>query len=169
MFRRSLLSRSGPWRAIRALMVGADGLSGAALVEFAVLAPIMVALAVYTIDFGLLALNKMEVQNAAQAGAQYTIGQTSYDSAKIASAVTNATRFTAISPSSSEFCGCPSATTGVAFCAATCSACTACAAGVQGHYVTVTATPTTAYTPLAPFGVMSGTFNLTAKSTVRIR
>src|SRR6202008_162280 len=143
-----LLSRSEAWRAIRTLMVGADGISGSALVEFAILVPILVALAVYTIDFGLLVFNKMEVQNAAQAGAQYTIGQVSYDATAISSAVTNATKFTAITPSSSEFCGCPTST-GVNYCAASCgSTCTMCATTVQGHYVTVTATPTTAYTPL---------------------
>jgi len=161
---------SGAWRSIRALVVGAEGTSGAVLVQLAILTPLLVTFAVYTIDFGLLAFNKMEVQNAAQAGAQYAIGQVSYDASAISTAVTNATRFTTITPSSSEFCGCPTST-GVNYCAATCGSttCTACSTTVQGHYVTVTATPTTAYTPLAPFGVMSGTYNLTAKSTVRIR
>jgi len=41
-------------------MVGADGISGSALVEFALLVPILVALAIYTIDFGLLVFNKMD-------------------------------------------------------------------------------------------------------------
>ena len=83
-------------------------------------------------------LNKMEVQNAAQAGAQYAIGQVSYDSSKISSAVTNATKFTAVTPTSSEFCGCPTAT-GVKFCAASCNTCNTgtCSLTTQGHYVTV--------------------------------
>src|SRR4051794_26339260 len=119
-------------------------------------------------DLGLLIYNKMEVQYAAQAGAQYAIGKVSYDAVAISSAVTNATRFTAVTPSSSEFCGCPT-TAGVNFCAATCGACTTCAASVQGHYVTVTATPVTPYKIFAPFRSMSSTYDLTAKSTVRIR
>jgi Flp pilus assembly protein TadG len=158
-------------RAIRAFRTTTGETSGSALVEFAVLAPLLVTLAVYTVDFGLLAFSKMEVQNAAQAGAQYAIGKAGYDSTAIASAVTAASRFTTITPSSSQFCGCPTAAAGVKFCAASCDLCSTgtCASNVQGHYVTVTATPATAYKPLAPFGIASGTFNLTAQSTVRIR
>src|ERR1700756_5248245 len=93
-------------KAVRAFMVGAEGASGAALVELAVFAPILVIMTLYTIDLGLLAFRKMEVQYAAQAGAQNAIGQTSYDATTIASAVTNATKFTAITPSSNQWCGC---------------------------------------------------------------
>jgi hypothetical protein len=124
----------------------------------------------------------MEVQYAAQAGAQNAIGQTNYNPVKIASAVTNATRFTAVTPSSNQFCGCvnPSGwSAGVTTpcgASATCDQCNVGAgAGVStstcvlGSYVSVTATPTTPYTPLVPFGAATGTYNLTATSTVRIR
>jgi Flp pilus assembly protein TadG len=170
MLRKPLLAWNVFRRAIRAFGITTVETSGSALVEFAVLCPLMVTLAVYTADFGLLALSKMEVQNAAQAGAQYAIGKAGYDSTAIASAVTAASRFTTITPSSSQFCGCPIAT-GVKFCAASCDLCNTgtCAANVQGHYVTVTATPATPYKPVAPFGIASGTYNLTAQSTVRIK
>jgi Flp pilus assembly protein TadG len=160
---------------MRTFMIGADGKSGAALVELAVFAPLLVAMALYTIDLGLLAFSKMEVQYAAQAGAQYAIGQTSYDGPTIASAVTNATKFTAINASSSQFCGCVNPSNwsaGVSQCGATCDQCNggvSTATCVLGNYVSVTATPTTPYTPLAPFGAAAGTYNLTATSTVRIR
>lgn len=169
MLRLSSLWKSKAWRSIRAFVVGADGTSGAALVEFAIFCPILIALAIPTMDLGLLIFNKMEVHYAAQAGAQYAIGKVSYDATAISTAVTNATRFTAVTPSSREFCGCPS-TTGVTFCAATCGpTCTACAATVQGHYVTVSATPVTPYKIFAPFRSMSSTYDLTGKATVRIR
>ena len=172
MFGRSFLPGSDRWRAIRAFTVGANGTSGAALAEVAAVLPILVAILVYTIDFSLFTFTKMEVQNSAQAGVQYAIGQVNYDSTAISYAVTHATKFTAVTPSSSEYCGCPQST-GILYCAASCDACNTgtCPQTVQGHYVTVTAAPATPYKPLVPFGVMSssGNYNLTAKSTVRIR
>jgi Flp pilus assembly protein TadG len=169
VFRLPPLSKSKAWRSIRAFVIGPDGTSGSALVEFAIFCPIIVFLAIPTMDLGLLIFNKMEVHYAAQAGAQYAIGKVTYDATAISTAVTNATRFSTVTPSSSQFCGCPS-TTGVTFCAATCGpACTACAATVQGHYVTVTATPATPYKIFAPFRSMSSTYDLTGRATVRIR
>ena len=95
MFRLTPLSKSKAWRSIRAFVIGADGTSGSAFVEFAIFCPILVILAIPTMNLGLRIFNKMEVQYAAQAGAQYAIGKVSYDAAAISSAVTNATRFTA--------------------------------------------------------------------------
>lgn len=154
-------------RKIRAFLTGRD--SGAALVEFAVLGSLLLGLALYAMDFGLFAFNKMEVQNAAQAGAQYAIANATYSSSSMSSAMASATRFTAITPSSTQFCGCP-ATSGVTFCAASCDLCNTgtCATTVQGHYVTATATAN--YTPLVKFGQLSASsYNITAQSTVRIR
>ena len=170
MFGQPRLSKSAMWKAVREFMVGADGISGGALVEFTVFAPMLLAIAIYTMDFGLLTYSKMEVQNAAQAGAQYAIVNNGYDSTAISSAVTNATKFTAVTPTSSQFCGCPAATA-VTFCSASCNTCNTgtCAANVQGHYVTVTATPTTTYTPLIPFGGIASSIVISAKSTVRIK
>jgi Flp pilus assembly protein TadG len=164
------LPNSPMWRAVRGFMVEANGISGAAMVEFTVFAPILLSIAIYTMDFGLLMFSKMEVQNAAQAGAQYAIVNNGYDSSAISSAVTNATKFTAVTPTSSQFCGCPSATR-VTFCSASCDTCNTgtCSLSVQGHYVTVTATPTTTYTPLIRFGLVASSYDISATSTVRIR
>jgi Flp pilus assembly protein TadG len=160
------------WKAVRRFLVGADGISGGAMVEFTIFAPMLLAVAVYTMDFGLLTFSKMEVQNAAQAGAQYAIVHNGYDSTAISTAVTSATKFTAVTATSSQFCGCPSATA-VTFCSASCAdvPCItgACSLSNQGQYVTVTATPTTTYTPLIRFGLVAGSYNISAKSTVRIR
>src|SRR4051812_22720068 len=59
--------------AIRRFMVGEDGTSGSALVEFTIFAPVLVVASIYTADFGLYYLYQARVQNAAQAGAQYAI------------------------------------------------------------------------------------------------
>ena len=156
--------------AIRRLAVGADGTSGNALVEFAIFAPILLGVAIYTMDWGLIVISKMEVQNAAQAGAQYAIVNSTYDATSISSAVTKATKFTAVTPTSSQFCGCPS-TTGITFCSASCDTCNpgTCSSNSQGHYVTVSATPTTPYQTLIPYALVPSGYNLAAQSTVRIR
>jgi Flp pilus assembly protein TadG len=171
MFGQPRLAKRAIWKAVRRFFAAANDTSGAAMVEFTIFAPMLLAMAVYTMDYGLLAFSKMEVQNAAQAGAQYATVNNSYDSTAISTAVTSATNFTAVTATSSEFCGCPAATR-VTFCAASCDACNTgtCGLSVQGHYITVTATPTTPYAPLIRFGqVNSSSFDISATSTVRIR
>ena len=54
--------------------------NGAALVEFTIFAPLLVVTSIYTMDFGLLFYNKMEVQNAAQAGVDWAIANRIYNS-----------------------------------------------------------------------------------------
>src|SRR5215510_13370220 len=75
---------------------GADAVRGAVAVEFGLVATILVALTVCTADLGLGFYRYMQVQNAAQAGAQYAILR-GYSSTAISSAVTNATTFSGIS------------------------------------------------------------------------
>jgi len=157
------------WTRVCAVATGKDSESGSAFVEIALLIPLFVTFVLYTIDFGFMTWAKMEVQNAAQAGAQFSIGEVTYDSAKISNAAKNATKFN-INVASSQFCGCPTSLS-VKFCASSCDLCNAgtCTVPTQGHYVTVTASPQVAYKPLAPYGVATGTYNISAKSTVRIR
>lgn len=159
----------GQGSGLRRFLAGEEGSYGAALVEFAVFVPVLVTLTLYSIDFGFMLWAKMQVQNAAQAGAQFSIGKVEYDSTLISNAAKNATKFK-INVTSSEFCGCPTSSN-IKFCAASCDLCNTgtCSSATQGHYVTVTASPQTPYTPLAPYGVATGTYNINAKSTVRIR
>ena len=91
-----------------------NGTEGAALVEFTIFAPLLVIMSIYTMDFGLLFFNKLEMQNAAQAGAQWAIAYRLWNQSEIANAAKNATGLSAsqITVASFEFCGCPS-TTGV--------------------------------------------------------
>lgn len=175
MSRQVPLSKNEVWKTIREFVVGADGISGAVLVEFTILAPMVLAIAIYTMDFGLLIVRKIEVQNAAQAGIQYAIVKNGYDPSDsstvtaISTAVTNATAFTAITPTLKHFCGCPS-TTGITDICSPSTSCTCVnTCSNPGVYVSVTATPTTAYTPLIPYGLLGGSYDTSATSTVRIK
>jgi Flp pilus assembly protein TadG len=155
------------------------GTDGSALVEFTIFAPLMVVMGIYMMDFGLLIWHKMQVQHAAQAGAEYAISHSGYNSASIALVVTNtipSTRTFTItaSPAPSQFCGCPS-NTGVTSTGVTNGDChtSSCAGAAAGNYVTVSATA--AYNSFAPWGntlwgpVIAGSYNLTAQATVRVQ
>jgi len=171
MFGQPRFSKRAIWKAVRRFVALANDASGAAMVEFTLFGPLLVAMAIYTMDYGLITFNRMEVQNAAQAGAQYAVVNNTYDSTAISTAVTGATKFMGgVTATSSQFCGCPS-TTVVTYCSASCDTCNTatCSASVQGHYVTVTATPTTTYTPFIRYGLSSNSYTVSATSTVRIR
>ena len=149
------------WQAVRCLAAETEG---AALVELTIVAPMLVMMVVGTMDLGLGVYRKMQVEHAAQAGAQYAIVN-GLSSANISTAVTNATTFAGItaSPAPSEFCGCPSTTqVTAASCAATCGDGTP-----AGQYVTVSAKAT--YTTVVSYSVFPSSFNLVAQSTVRIQ
>ena len=164
-----MLKRSAIRQAIGSFMAGDNG---TALIEFTIFAPLLVVMSIYTMDFGLIFFNKMEVQNAAQAGADWAVANRIYNSSAISAAVTNATDDTAISVSSGYpllQCGCPSST-GVTFTAYSGGTCPACGGSVGGLYVTVQAEAS--YSSLIPYGLFSGanaTRTLTSASTARIQ
>jgi len=137
---------------------------GAALIEFSLFAPILLPMVICTMDLGFGIYRKMQVQHAAQAGAQYAIAH-SWDASSISAAVTNATSFAGVSasPAPNKFCGCPSSTgiTSVT-CPATCDD-----GAVAGTYVTVSAQAT--YTTIVPYPLVGSSFALSAQSTVRIQ
>ena len=148
-------------QAVRRFIVGTEG---AALVEFSLFAPILLPMVICTMDLGFGIFRNMQVQHAAQAGAQYAIAH-GYDASSISLAVTNATNFAGISatPAPNQFCGCPS-DTGIT--TVTCPA--TCAGGaVAGIYVTVSAQAT--YNTIVPYPLISSSFALSAQSTVRIQ
>jgi Flp pilus assembly protein TadG len=154
---------SAAGRAIRRFMVGTDGLAGTALIEFAVIAPLLFLFMIYIMDFGLFIWTEMEVQNAVQAGAQFAIAN-GYSSSAITSAVQNVTTFTTIraSPAPTQFYGCPS-NSGVTSVAQG----SICGDGAgAGQYVTVSASAT--YNTLIISNIFtSSTYPLTATATVR--
>jgi Flp pilus assembly protein TadG len=153
---------------------------GAAIVEFTVLAPILLLLAAPMMSFGLFFYCQLQVNNAAQAGAQYAIENTiqnGYSATSIQSAATHANTstipsfFTAISATATRYCGCPT-TTDVTLSAWTtgCATGTACSDGsYPGTYVTVVASAT--FTPLARYGSLyPSSWSITSKpATVRVQ
>ena len=165
---------------------------GAALVEATIIAPILVAMGVYAADFGLIFYNKMEVQNAAQAGAQWAMANRTYTpysatssgtyQPSIQGAALNATSLTGVTVTPSEFCGCSKDSTGnlavTSLASGSCSGTTnvvnsTCnTTGVVGNYVTVTAT--NAYTSFVPTRLIASTpiastYTNSATTTVRIQ
>ena len=154
-------------QAIRRFLVGE---AGSALVEFTLVAPMLVAMSIYTMDFGLFYYREMQVQNAAQAGVDWAIANHIYNNAAVNTAVTNATNYTNISVSTGypkEQCGCPSST-GVTFTTFTPGTpCSSCGSLRGGLYVTVQTQAT--WNSFIRYGLFSSaTRTLTAQATARI-
>src|SRR5262245_22860576 len=158
-------------QAIRRFLVGDDGIAGGAIIEFTLVAPILVVMSIYTMDFGLYFYRQMQVQNAAQAGVDWAIANHVFNAAAISTAATNATTYTAISVSTGYpivQCGCPSST-GVTFTASTAPApCPLCGGSVGGLYVTVQTEAS--WATFIRYGwFSSATRTLTAQATARIQ
>lgn len=162
-------------RALRRFAGGAkEGTGGIAAVEFAIIVPVLVLMMISTVDLGMGFYRKMQVQDAAQAGAQWATAN-GFDSTKISTAVTSATSPSkknswniAATPAPSQFCGC-AANTGVTangdtapFCASRCPDGT-----VAGTYVTASAQAT--YTTLLSYPAIPASFAFAAQTTVRIQ
>ncbi len=143
--------------------------TGAALVEFAIVAPVVGAMLLGVIDVSLYISSSLAVQRAARAGGEYAI-MNGYDSTKVSTAITDSTTtrsayMTAIAadPAPSKFCGCPDSGTSVV--AATCGS--KCTSGLNaGTYVTASATST--YEPLFDVPGLGADRIIVAASTVRI-
>ena len=137
---------------------------GVSAVEFAIVAPVLVAMLIPTVDIGMGLYTKMQVQNAVQAGAQYATAS-GWNSSGIQNAVTSATGLSSVlaSPAPSQSCGCVNGTTlANASCSATCPD-----GSTAGVYVTVSAQ--SRYSPLFPYPVLGSSTTLTAQTTVRIQ
>lgn len=90
---------------------------GNAAVEFALLTPVLLGLTIPIADLGLLAYDQMQVQLAAQAGAEYA-ARHGWNPTGIQNAVTSATPSLTVTvgpqpfdPANVQFCGCASGTT----------------------------------------------------------
>jgi len=140
---------------------------GTAAVEFALAAPVLLGLLVPTADLGIAFSREIQVQVAAQAGAQYAASHpwNTNSPTKIANAVIAASTLPGVvaTPAPSQTCGCP---TGSAITAASCSS--TCSNGeIAGYYVIVNAK--LPYTPPLPYSVLGKSVTLAAQSTIRIR
>jgi Flp pilus assembly protein TadG len=151
-------------RCLRRIIGGLRDGRGVAAVEFALAAPLLAAILTVVVDFGFGFYEKMQVEDAAQAGAQYALLY-GWNSTNVQNAVTGATSLSGITatPAPSQSCGCPS---GTAVTATTCGS--TCSNGLTaGTYVTVNAQAT--YTPLISYAVMGSSVTLSAQSVVRIQ
>jgi len=151
-------------RSVRRLAFLVRAERGNAAIEFALATPILLGLLVPVADLGIAFSQQIQVQQAAQAGAQYALLH-GWNSSAISNAVTAATNLPGISaaPAPTESCGCP---TGTTISAATCAS--TCANGeTAGTYVFVNAQ--SAYTPVLPYSVLGSGVTLTAKATVRVQ
>lgn len=138
--------------------------SGVSSVEFALALPLLMAILMLLVDFGIGFYEKMQVEDAAQAGAQYALLH-GWDNQAIRDAVTNATRLSGVtaSPDPTKACGCAS---GSSVTTADCNG--VCDNGLSpGTYVTVNAQAV--YTPLFTYPVFGSSINLTGKSMARIQ
>jgi Flp pilus assembly protein TadG len=138
--------------------------AGNPAIEMALLAAPLILLMVGVADYGTATFRKMQVQHAAQAGAEYAL-KSGFNATAIGNAVTNATSYSGVSatPAPAQSCGCASGTT---ITSATCGS--TCAGGaVAGNYVTVSTQAT--YTTLIPYPHIANSFALTSSATVRIQ
>ena len=81
--------------------------SGVAAVELALTAPVLAGLLIPMVDLGIGAYEKMRVQGAAEAAAQYALGHaSSYNASAIRSAGTNATNLSGVTVTPNTTCNC---------------------------------------------------------------
>jgi len=100
----TMRSRRLPFRAGR---LGRDT-RGATAVEFAIIAPVLIAMFISIVDLGLGLYTDTQLANAAQAGAAYAM-QKGYNASAMTTIAQSATRLTGVGVATSQFCGCPSA------------------------------------------------------------
>lgn len=153
----------------RVLRNKGDGVRGAAAIEFAVLAALLLTMMIGTADLGMGFYRKMQVQNAAQAGAQYAMAHAFEDTgmAAVEDVVRNATSFSDIVavPQPYRFDGCPTANGVIAP-----DAELRCPDGsTPGAYVSVSAQA--AYKTIVPLPLLGipDRFILEARSVVRVQ
>ncbi len=174
IFRNRIPAVAFAWIFRRPLRGVARARDGVSALEFALVAPIAIYLFMGAVDYGLGFYRAMEVQQAAQVGAEYA-GSNGFianapstdprSPAAVANAVVNATLFPGISasPAPASYCGCASATGVVQQdCGQTCSDGT-----LAGTYLTVSASGT--YNTLAPYPLIRNSFPLNGSATVRIQ
>lgn len=159
--RHSETSKRGICRLVRAAMRDTRGV---AAIEFGIMIPLFSLLVISVTDIGLAVYRKMQVEDAAQAGAQYAIAH-SFDTTAISNAVINATNSAAVSasPSPVQFCGCPTST---GLITTTCGG--LCTSGaVAGTYAKVSAQAT--YATLFNYQVVPTSYTFNAQAIARLK
>ena len=136
--------------------------AGATAVEFAVIAPILIAMMIGIVDYGLGLYTDTQLANAAQAAVDYAM-QKGYDAAAMTTVAQSSTRLTGITAAPSQYCGCPSAT-GV-----TSTSCdSSCSDGLTaGTYAKVVATKE--YGTLLSYPGIPANIHLSETATARVQ
>lgn len=140
-----------------------NGTHGVAAPELGLIAPILAIMVLGIVDFGVGIYRSMQVNNAAQAGAQYAMIN-GFNPKAIEQAVVNATSYIKIEavPSPTTFCGCPEADRVVI---AACG--TTCPNGLAvGKYISVSAQG--AYKTIFSYPLIPKKMTFSANSTVRV-
>jgi Flp pilus assembly protein TadG len=135
---------------------------GGAIVEFALVMPFLVGLAVGLFDLGFGLWQSMEVQAAAEAGAQYAAlnALNTWNATAIATAVTSATGASGVSatPAPNQVCGCTNSNTFMPVgspAGGSCASFACIPSGTAGLYASVSAQ--IPYSPLVAWPWMSRT------------
>ncbi|MFL5237467.1 MAG: TadE/TadG family type IV pilus assembly protein [Rhizomicrobium sp.] len=136
---------------------------GVTAIEFAMIAPILIGMAISIFDLGSGVYFNTQLSNGAQSGAYYAM-QYGYTTGGVTGAVQNASRLSDVAVSSGQFCGCPQASGAVIHvsCTATCTD-----GLVAGNFVQVVASKD--YTPLLPYPGLPDVFHLRKQATVRLQ
>jgi Flp pilus assembly protein TadG len=157
--------RTQVWNNLCRLFVATrDGETGLAAIEFALIGPILAIGIIGTVDLGLGIYRKMQVQTAAQAGAEYAAAH-GFAPSEVTAAIRSATSLSTIQaePVPVQFCGCATAEGVVSTsCGTTCSG-----GAAAGTYVSAAAL--SSYTTIIPYPLFPRQFEFAAQSTVRIR
>lgn len=145
--------------------------SGVAMVELALVTPMLAVMTAGTIDYAMLIVSKLAVEGAARDGASYAVAH-GYDSATIGGKVTassgqRSTSFLSAitaNPAPSRWYGCADAATGVVTATSSTSICPS--GLTAGTYVTVSASGT--YTYLIPWPTLGTSYVINASVKTRI-
>lgn len=136
---------------------------GGILVNFALIAPVMLMLLMAMFDYGAAFFDTMALQSAARAAAQYGMADPS-DTAGIAAVATSATNLNAddLTVTSSTSCGCANGT------AVACGVTPPCPDGsFKRTFVNVSVSKP--HTPILPFPFGESVATLSAAATMRIQ
>ena len=138
---------------------------GSAAVEFAIVGPVLLLMATGMYDYGTALWQKIQVENAARAGAAF-VPTSGFDAGLVTRAVSGATGLVGITatPPPTQFCGCAQASVGIV--AASCGS--PCARGdVASNYVTVSASAIYRFTTPMPARAATVTLRSTAVARVQ--
>jgi len=139
--------------------------SGVAAVELGLTAPVLAGLLIPMVDLGMGSYQKMRVQDAAEAAAQYALAHaSSYNSSAIQTAGQNATSLSGVTVTPSNSCNCLTGSTiGPAVsCTSTCSD-----GSTPGTFVSVATS--VSYTTLVAYPGISSPMTLTGYAIVRTK